>query len=660
MLDVLNEGTDCMQWLLDGHKRLSKFFLHKPLLQGAVALVVVFILVLVAITVQKTDNSYISSSQKNKIILPLQILEDPSGSLSIYDILQPDFHQDFSSKKTSFVGGYSRSVFWFKVTLPNLGTHQILEVKPSYLDNVRLYLPDEAGTFVAINNGDFVAYQDKRADINIFAHQNSVFIISIDEPTTVFIRLQTHSSSMAIVTAYSLDGFLESANKEYFYIALVIGLLLSLLIFNILQNIWKEGSVTYTIFMLFIGIQVLAVLAFNGLVGVFFLQNTPLFVSALVSVMVVCIIALTVLLYQRLLEIKWESRPFLFVINLFTYLFSFVVFLSIFFDMYVDTMPFFGLWVLLIYSIWLIESIRMYFEKKAEAVWLMFSATSGLVGSILLLVMLFGWVGLDYLGVYIHQLSLLFTAIGFQFAITLGINRNRNQQIMRKMLYKKLAHKANENRKLQTQFIAMLTHELRTPLSVIRIALTDRDTLSLHLDKAKSAIEDVNRVIDCCVYSDKVDQALIENCYDDLDINAFLMDFKCSSYSQSQIKLDLSNTRLNLRIDPSLLSVVMNNLVDNAVKYGEKNAHVVIGARKVRQELGGGVLIECINRVGKSGYPDEDLIFDKYYRGFNAHRVTGTGLGLYIVKGLTRLMGGEVLVSSNNDTIKFTLRFTHR
>mgnify|MGYP000338362180 CR=1 FL=1 len=61
------------------------------------------------------------------------------------------------------------------------------------------------------------------------------------------------------------------------------------------------------------------------------------------------------------------------------------------------------------------------------------------------------------------------------------------------------------------------------------------------------------------------------------------------------------------------------------------------------------------NVIGNMGTPDSELAFEKYYRGPSATMVSGSGLGLFLVRELTHVLGGEVKLSIKDNLITFTV-----
>ena len=105
--------------------------------------------------------------------------------------------------------------------------------------------------------------------------------------------------------------------------------------------------------------------------------------------------------------------------------------------------------------------------------------------------------------------------------------------------------------------------------------------------------------------------------------------------------LDLPDEPLDASVDRERLRQILDALVDNAVKYSPEGGTVTLAARRRPDAVEVSVSDEGIGIA-----PDEhDRIFSKFYRSDSA--AAGTGLGLFIVQGLVRAMGGRIWVDSD-------------
>lgn len=193
-------------------------------------------------------------------------------------------------------------------------------------------------------------------------------------------------------------------------------------------------------------------------------------------------------------------------------------------------------------------------------------------------------------------------------------------------------------REKQEKFMAMLTHELKTPLSLIRFAVSTALGKSKVSNQVNQAVEDINSVIERCQQADKLDKGLqlnkeMKNLR--LIINECLERLNC----KDRVSV-LALPDIEVFIDVKLFNVIINNLLENALKYSPKDELVYLEI--TTSQMQPNFILTLKNKVGRAGIPDKNRIFEKYYRSEYAHEVTGSGLGLYIVKSLLELLGGTI------------------
>lgn len=196
----------------------------------------------------------------------------------------------------------------------------------------------------------------------------------------------------------------------------------------------------------------------------------------------------------------------------------------------------------------------------------------------------------------------------------------------------------NEKRVEKERFLSMLTHELRNPLSVIRL-MTDKNSSggkAVH----KAALE-MSQIIERVEQSERLDDGNIQTQKTDIRLVAVLRDV-ASDHSAS-FRLDIE-TPVNIAIetDESMLRRIIGNLLDNAEKYSADRSLIRIVLEERVHDGVDGAQISIVNEVGGAGTPDVEKLFTKYYRSKGAHRRPGSGLGLFLVASWARALGGNV------------------
>ena len=104
-----------------------------------------------------------------------------------------------------------------------------------------------------------------------------------------------------------------------------------------------------------------------------------------------------------------------------------------------------------------------------------------------------------------------------------------------------------------------------------------------------------------------------------------------------------------------MLSIVLVNLLDNACKYSPPASPIEV--RLQDQHLDGrpGWAWRVSNIPGQAGLPDEGRLFEKYYRSPGARHQSGSGLGLFLVRGLLDLMDGAIRFEVEDGRVVFSV-----
>jgi signal transduction histidine kinase len=133
-----------------------------------------------------------------------------------------------------------------------------------------------------------------------------------------------------------------------------------------------------------------------------------------------------------------------------------------------------------------------------------------------------------------------------------------------------------------------------------------------------------------------------------------LNDARTASIAPERVQIS-ADPATNTHTDPQLLSVIVSNLIDNALKYGNNHTPVLLRLEPDRGSRKNGLRIVVTNAPGGAGVPDPKMVFKKYYRAPGAHGKTGSGLGLHISDGFATMLGGQLRYVPTPDAVEFTL-----
>ena len=191
----------------------------------------------------------------------------------------------------------------------------------------------------------------------------------------------------------------------------------------------------------------------------------------------------------------------------------------------------------------------------------------------------------------------------------------------------------------QQNFMMAITHELKTPIATTRLNLETLLKHKLEEEKQKkiiqSALEETNRlntITNNILVSAQLEGGRYPVANDELDLSLLvltcIMDFR-NRFPERRWKLDIEPER-SVKGDPLLLQILVNNLIENAIKYSPRDSEIGASLRKNDHQV-----ILKINDHG-AGIPDKEKknVFKKFYRVGNEETRTaqGTGLGLYLCK----------------------------
>lgn len=200
------------------------------------------------------------------------------------------------------------------------------------------------------------------------------------------------------------------------------------------------------------------------------------------------------------------------------------------------------------------------------------------------------------------------------------------------------------------QFIDMLTHEIKTPLGIALISMGALKSESPYIGRIDRALKDINAVVDRTRLSDLAEHQRLQPTWDMCALRELLFECVESSVAPERLKV-FAGEMPEVRTDSGLLSIVINNLLDNALKYSPPESPVEVRL----QTRSGGVWLTVSNAAGPAGEPDAQRLFSKYYRAPAAQAKSGSGLGLYLSRQLAQLLGVQLHYQPQAGRVEFSL-----
>ena len=586
------------------------------------------------------------------LILEQAYLEDPSNAMTWQQVQE----QTPTSYSGLFSKGYSASTFWLRLIIAGVADPAevgklIVRLEPTYVDEVQLFDPMEP-----LRTQRFVGdrHDQRQAEYRSLVFN---FVVPTSEaPRYVWLRLKTTSTNLLLVRALQFSDE-QSLDQKYQTITSMAFALV------FIYFLW--GLVTWlvhrdTLVGIFSLEQFVSVAYLAAYVGYFRLflgeQVAPAYLDYLTSALVLSATFTAVYFHYVFLK-EYQLKPF---------------WRKVFWGLLLAT-P--------------LELLAISFGQLSTALAINMLVVF-IASPLMLLMVLYGidWQGLGdrpslvpkrlLVGFYwlfcaVTALtaipSLGFKAIsnyaphfvlmhgfltGTLMVVLLHFRVRRVQE--EQQLAVRLAQQETQQQILQREadgnFIEMLTHEFRTSLSVIRMAIGSGAMSKKERNYADNAILSMDQVIERCQQVQKLADGQLNPQQDEVNLPALLKEWVAQSADAERIQLDLIELP-RLLSDEKLLKIVIGNLLDNALKYSLKGSTV----RLALAELNGKIRLEVSNVPGPAGRPDPSKVFQKYYRNEKAHGFIGSGLGLYIIKNTVRLMGGDLRYKPTDELVKFEL-----
>ena len=217
------------------------------------------------------------------------------------------------------------------------------------------------------------------------------------------------------------------------------------------------------------------------------------------------------------------------------------------------------------------------------------------------------------------------------------------------------AEQERSHRLDREKLLAMLGHELKTPLATLRMLLSNQTIPSPLSQRMDASVQEMAGVVDRIVQTGRLDHQAIAVNEQRCSLHALLVRALRELPDQRRVVVEPQTEHQDeIETDPELLTVVLRNLLDNALKYSPNDAQV-----SVRYALFGTPRrwqVEVSNPPGRAGWPDAEHLFDKYYRSPKAAYRAGSGLGLYIVQALAQMMDTRIVYAPDAGFVRFIVR----
>ncbi|MDF3839230.1 sensor histidine kinase [Cupriavidus basilensis] len=589
-------------------------------------------------------------------------LRDPGGRMTVEQAAARA--ASFQPLQRGLSAGFTRDAYWFRVVLPAAaqGGERWLEVPPGVLDDVRLYEPRADGGWSERRSGNAVPFDLREAPYRAASFR----LAQARQGEVLYLRVQS-ARTMAVMLYLWHGPALQAANeRENVGYGLYLGFMLTVVLFNLAGWLATRRSL-YGLFALFVLAATTRWFAADGLAGQFLFPHdtatTLLFTNVLLGVHFFCVS----LFQSRLLQFR-EYFPFLYRYAQFIMLMGVLVVVASF-------TGHFGAFATVLYAAGLLGhalSIPAYlrqwrsgsFSGRLTAAAFIVSGRLTAAGFILyclsILPSILGTLGLirlDPAALQAAHLVDLPLVLILHLSIVLQVrDAERTSGEAQRQASDALASSLRERaaREEQSRLLAMMTHEVRTPVAVIDAANyslrlldesgADRGQRGSRYESIQLAVRRLKSLMELAEARERLmpDGHRIEAA--PLDLADLSREVLATVEPQvaERVVLEVDAPLPRHEGEARLLYFVLLNLLDNAVKYAKPATPIRIGIAPGPNEGRRGV----VWRISDSGpgVPEgkEEAIFERFLRLDGAADQPGLGLGLPLARKIVEQHAGRL------------------
>lgn len=580
-------------------------------------------------------------------------------------------HGQWTIFKGSLSLGYTKSTLWVRLKIDpqiirknsNNKDRLVLRILPNHLDEIAVFYLNK------LTSPAHVLGDTKERPINGFYFiSNAVTLADIENPFDVFLRVRTNSNQTVDAVVLSWNDAVE---ENYTRLSLILAYIIFLSIIAILAII-NFFATKDRLILLFIIVNLIAIVLGSLLLGLFRLKLFDgidlIFFDRFTSLIIPFYFLSLIIFHSQILKYfgipKNIYKALLFVTSI-----PILAMIMIFSGFTLE-----GLFITqtaiplsAIFTFFITFTIKK--KNNSDGIFYFRWQRAYLICTYGALAAISIPQSLRILGIkkYGEPFFGGFAAYSIMSTILLGfvlLYRSRQLEIKRIEREKTLSLISHEveylkNKALeQSELITMLTHELKTPMSIITLALGPSGQNIAIQERAHRAVKNIKDIIQRCEHMARLEYPInysnigIE--YTDVDILEVLSDTIMLNDANKIIELNIQEKIPVISTNRQLVFVIINNLIENSLKYGVTGKKVEIFIDIHRSGEVTGIRMSVINEVGKAGRPDSAQIFQKYYRAPHARYSSGSGLGLYLAKKFVELLKGDLkLVDS--EKIRFDL-----
>lgn len=592
----------------------------------------------------------------------IDVFEDVRGTADIADITSAALAESFRRHDRDVLNaGYSRSVFWIRLDLDYRPQESqdpapwLLELAYPPLDRLDLYLPDADGKYrLAQRTGDTLPFASRPISLT-----NYLFDLKLapGKPLRVYLRLESQGSIQAPLTLWSPKAYMENLPGNVYVLGIIYGVLLVMLVYNLFIFVSVRDT-SYLYYILYIASFGLYQVSVNGAGIEYFWPDSPWWANAATPFLIGsaglfgCQFARSFLHTRE--HSPWVDRTLLALMAVGALVM--LLALSASYALSLRLATYLALaFVVVIFS----AGILAWLRGMRVARYFIFAWTAFLLGGTINTLMVLGFLPNVFFTMYSGQIGSALEVGLLSLALADRINamkeeRTRILQESSRKLEQLNLELANSNR-LKDEFLATVTHELRTPMSGVIGSLELMQTVPMDVELAQyqktatGSARDMMRMVNDILALIELQAGKLYPRREPFSLRGLFDSLRAQYAPRAEAK----GLRFDLQLDENLpdtlegdagkLAQTLGYLLDNAIKFTHQGG---VSLRVDGQRQSDGVALQVTVQDSGIGFetPADDALYQRFHQldGSLTREYGGLGIGLALCRQLTELLGGQL------------------
>ncbi|PWC88886.1 histidine kinase [Azospirillum sp. TSH100] len=600
-------------------------------------------------------------------------LVDPDRQLDFATLLKADAEGRMEPREDFRGAGQTRDIHWYRFDLlrePGAPADWLLEMGEAYIDHLDLFIPKATGAaggtagrpqdpaaYRLVRLGDFVPFSQRPMRTRL---HSLPLTLPEGRPVSLYLRVDSVSAIRLSARMWAPAAYIGHQTTDLLFQGLFLGVLGILTLgYVALGLLLRDGALlAYTGYVA----TVLCYYLFaNGIAAILLPDLPGWFMNMMVGSSGFLGFAAALTMWVYILDLKTRA-PWLHRCYRGLALLALLMLPSTVSPLYTLTNPIVTVSALVVVVIALVLTARMSWANPGDPTPRFYLASTliSLVGLLLTQMSLRGVLPADFAVADPYQISSMLAVLVLGTGLALRIGRLQSERLRAREESAFATKRAEEQR----SFVAMLSHEFRTPLASIDSAAqmielsgaVESPSSLARLQRIRGTTRKMAELVELFLSADALDQGALALKPEPVALGQ-LMDEVLGGLegtgAEERLDLSIDIPDRPLLVDAPFLGVAIGNLVQNALRYSPLDTPVRVTAG----EDGDRIVIRVADQGRGMSAEEVERIGSIYFRASSSRGTKGSGLGLYMTQKIVAAHGGTLSVESLRDQGSvFTIR----